>query len=183
MVENLPNEEWRNIVCYPNYQVSNLGRVKSLHYKKSNEERILKSFKLSNGYLQINLCKEGKMKTCYTHRLIAEAFIPNPNNLPQINHKDECKENNTVENLEWCTSEYNNNYGTKKQRTINSTDYSKIAEKKSKEVIQCDLEGNEIARFPSTIEIERLFGFSCGNISKCCNGKLKTAYGYIWRYA
>lgn len=180
MIENLPNEEWKDIEWYEGlYQVSNLGRVKSLHYNHTNQERILKFGKNTNGYLNVSLCKEGKKKWLLVHRLVAFHFLPNPNNYQDVNHKDENKTNNCVNNLEWCSREYNCNYGTRNERVGETNTNGKC----SKQVIQYDLEGNEINRFPSTIEIERLFGFSCSSISKCCNGKLKTAYGYTWRYA
>ena len=90
------------------YQISNLGRVKSLKYGK---ERILKPAKDKKGYLYVCLYKQGKMKIYRVHRLVAQAFIPNPNNLPQVNHKDEDKTNNASSNLEFCDAKYNNNYG------------------------------------------------------------------------
>lgn len=113
MEENII-EEWKDVPNYEGlYQVSNLGRIKSLRDKNGKaREKILK-LKLSKfGYYQICLCKNGKQKWYFVHRLVALAFIPNPNNLPQINHIDENKTNNYVENLEWCTSKYNSNYGT-----------------------------------------------------------------------
>lgn len=165
------NEEWRDIEEYEGlYQVSNLGRVKSLKFGK---EKILKFGKHKKGYLLVCLCKDGKQKMFQVHRLVAIAFIPNPNNYQEVNHKDENKENNCVENLEWCTREYNVNYGTRTEKCV---------EKSSKEIIQLDLQGKEVARFPSVQEVQRQFGFSQGNISSCCNGKLKTAYKYKWIY-
>lgn len=111
-------EEWKEIIQYKNqYEISNLGRVKMLSYKTSDgrklKEKIRKTYKNNSGYLMITI----KNKHYLIHRLVAEAFIPNPNNLPQINHKDENKENNRVDNLEWCTTKYNNNYGTKPYKT------------------------------------------------------------------
>ena len=92
-------EQWRDIEGFDGlYQVSNQGRVKSLKYGK---EKILKGVKSCNGYLTVGLCKDGKEVRKYIHRLVAEAFLPNPQNLPQVNHKDEDKTNNCVENLEW----------------------------------------------------------------------------------
>ena len=130
-------EIWKDIVGYEGlYQVSNCGRVKSLSRYMNNKnggksllkERILKSAYTKKGYLRVGLCKYSKTKPFSVHRLVAQAFIPNPNNLPQVNHKDENKENNFVyinedgtadlekSNLEWCTNEYNSNYGTKNER-------------------------------------------------------------------
>ena len=117
-------EEWRAIKGYENlYEVSNLGRVRSLErYVKSKtgtrivKERILKPVNVGSGYLGVGLYKEGKVRIIYVHRLVAQAFIPNPNNLPEVNHKDENKTNNRVENLEWCTREYNMSHGTRSER-------------------------------------------------------------------
>lgn len=99
------------------YEVSNLGRVKSLKWGK---ERILKPGMDGCGYLKANLYKEGKIKHFMVHRLVAQAFIPNPEGLPQINHKDEDKTNNRVDNLEWCTAKYNSNYGTRIEQMVQS---------------------------------------------------------------
>lgn len=104
-------EEWKDIEGYEGlYQVSE-GEVKSLNYNKTKKERVLKK-SIVGGYYTVNLHKDGVMKTYYVHKLVAEAFIPNPDNLPCINHKDENKLNNSVSNLEWCTVKYNTNYGT-----------------------------------------------------------------------
>lgn len=110
-------EIWKDIKGYEGlYQISNLGRVKSLNYKRTGIEEILKSKKMRNGYLRITLNKNGKYKTFAVHRLVAEAFINNPNNLPEVNHKDEDKQNNCVWNLEYCDRRYNVNYGTRNKR-------------------------------------------------------------------
>lgn len=159
------------------YQISNLGRVKSLGKGNSNnsKEKILILGKDGGGYAKTTLYKDGKQKIFKVHRLVAKAFIPNPNNLPCVNHRDENKNNNCVDNLEWCTIEYNNNYGTRKAR---------IAEKESKQVIQLSLDGKtEIAKFPSTNEVQRQLGFLQSHVSQCCNGKRKTSYGFRWEYA
>ena len=104
-------EEWRDIIGYEGlYQVSNLGRVKSFLYYNGTNERIIKPIQLKNGYYNISLSKNKINKKEYIHRLVAKAFIPNPNNYPIINHKDENPSNNCVNNLEWCTQKYNMNY-------------------------------------------------------------------------
>lgn len=149
------------------YQVSNLGNVKSLGNGNSNnsKEKILKPTKDKKGYLTVDLYKDGKRKIYKVHRLVAKVFIENPNNLPQVNHKDEDKTNNAVENLEFCDAKYNINYGTRN-------------EKISKQLM-C-LETGKI--YTSTREVQKQLGFSHSNISRCCNGKLKQAYGYTWCY-
>lgn len=166
-------EIWRDIEGYHNYQVSNLGRVKSLNYNKTGKEKILKNSKNKDGYLFARLYKEGKVKTFKVHRLVAQVFIPNPDNLPQVNHKDENKTNNCVENLEWCTAQYNTNYGTHNER---------MAKAKSLHILQFNKEGNFIRKWESIRDIERDLDFNNGNISKCCKGKYKTAYGFKWCY-
>lgn len=109
-------EIWKDIKGYEGkYQVSNLGRIKVLNYKRSGQEHIMAT-KNNKGYCEIRLAKDGKRKDFIVHRLVAQAFIPNPNNLPQVNHIDENKTNNCVNNLEWCTQAYNNSYGTRLER-------------------------------------------------------------------
>ena len=117
-------EIWKDIKGYEGlYQVSNFGRVKSLtKYHKTkkgyfSKERILKLIRNERGYLLVGLCKNWKKQKVFVHRLVAETFIPNPNNLPQVNHINEFeKDNNSIDNLEWCTCKYNCNYGTRNKR-------------------------------------------------------------------
>lgn len=115
-------EIWKDIKEYEGlYQISNLGNVKSLPKMvgfRKRKEKILKTYYDKNGYVKVILCKENKTRFLSVHRLMAEAFIPNPNNFPQINHKDENKQNNNLENLEWCTCKYNINYGTRTERAM-----------------------------------------------------------------
>ena len=124
-IENLDGEIWKDIEGYEGYyQVSNRGRVKSLErdvVKKDGtiihcNEKLKINVHDQKGYQMVKLHKNGSGSMKKVHRLVAQAFIPNPNNLPQVNHMDEVKSNNSVDNLEWCDSKYNNNYGTKKQR-------------------------------------------------------------------
>lgn len=170
-------EIWKDIEGYEGlYQVSNLGRVKSLERyiydtigrKQYVKERILKQYTVK-GYKQVSLLFSNKHKRKMVHRLVAEAFLPNPNNLPQVNHKDECKTNNYVENLEWCDASYNINYGTRNQKI-------------SKVVLQFTKEGDLIAIYPSTREAERQTQILHSAISACCKGRLKTSGKYVWKY-
>ena len=118
-------EEWKSIPGYEGlYEVSNLGRVRSVdRYVKYlngmihlHKGKVLSPGIRSDGYLQVSLCCNGKYKTIAVHRLVAQAFIENPDNLPEINHKDEDKTNNSVDNLEWCDRSYNNTYGTRQDK-------------------------------------------------------------------
>lgn len=165
------DEIWKNIPEYNGlYQVSNMGRVKSLNYKGTGKEKILKPATNKEGYLRVGLCKDGKRKRFRIHRLVAIHFIPNPNNLPEVNHIDENKTNNCVENLEWCDRVYNINHGTRTQRC-------------SIPIVQLDPTTNKVIdAYPSTYEAERLGGFDHGNITFCCQGKRNTHGGYRWMY-
>lgn len=169
-------EIWKDIEGYEGfYQVSNYGRVKSLKFGK---EKILKHRRNTFGYLEIVLCSGGKPKSFKIHRLVAKAFIPNPNNLPQINHKDENKENNCEWNLEWCTPSYNINYGKRNER-VRQTETNNT--NRSKQVCQYTLDKQIIKVWQSINECKRN-GFSCGNISQCCNGKRIQYKGYKWEF-
>lgn len=163
-------EVWKDIEGYENYQVSNYGRVKSLKFSK---ERILKPEKNNGGYLYVFLSKNCIEKRYYIHRLVAQAFIVNPDGLKEINHKNEVKTDNRVENLEWCDRKYNNTYGTCIKRRI---------EKLSKTVYQYSLNNKLIREWSSSHEVERQTKFAQSHINGCCNGRLKTAYGYKWSY-
>ena len=165
------NEVWKDIEGYEGlYKISDKGRVKSIGYGK---ERILKPANNGRGYLLVDLCKNNEKKHFLVHRIVAQAFIPNPNNLPEVNHRDENKENNRVENLEFCDRKYNCNYGTTKQRMI---------KKLSKTVLQYSKDGEFIKEWKSTKDIERNLGYSHSFISACCRGKCKSAYDFVWRY-
>lgn len=173
-------EIWRPVKGYEGlYEVSNKGRVRSLH---GGRIRILKPNPNKKGYMRINLFKggNGKHKMYEVHRLVAIAFLPNPFNLPCINHKDENTSNNCVENLEWCTKKYNSRYGTVRQRIGEKNRNGAL----SKKVYQYSQTGELIAIFPSINEVKRQTGYADSNICNCCNGKRKNglAYGYVWRY-
>lgn len=172
-------EIWKDIKGYEGlYQVSNLGRVKSLGNGK---EKIRKTNISSNGYLSLILVKNKKGKNFSVHRLVAEAFIDNPDNLPCVNHKDENKLNNCVDNLEWCTKQYNSTWGSVLKRRG-----SKLKGRKnewlSKHIMQYDLQGNFIKEWESQNDIERQLKIRQSSISQCCSGKRNKAGGYIWKY-
>lgn len=174
-VELKEKDIWRDIEYYKGaYQVSHLGKVKSLRDNHGNyREKILKQYKDKNGYMHVNLCYQNKNKVVTVHKLVAMTFIPNPNNLPQINHKyEEDKDDNTIYNLEWCTSKYNCNYGTHNMRLSKSL---------SKTVYQYSLEGDFIKKWDSTIECKQ-GGYSQSNVSECCRGKTTKYRGYKWSY-
>lgn len=179
-------EEWRDIEGYEGlYQVSDQGRVKSLNYHMTGEERILKQSRVcKKKYWRVQLYKNGRGKFYPVHRLVAQAFMPNPDNLPEINHKDENPSNNRVENLEWCDRKYNCNYGTRNQRVAEAK-RGKYNTKVSKPVAQFTKSGNFIKEYPSTMEAYRQTGINFTNICYCCMGKnyRHTAGGYIWEYA
>lgn len=177
-------EIWRDIKDYEGlYQVSNWGRVKSLWFGK---EKVLQPLKKTDGYLQVHLCKDGKQKTFLIHRLVTSAFLDNPDNLPEVNHKDEVKTNNFVGtpennfrdgNLEWCDRKYNNNYGTRNERDSKT----KINGKWSKPVLQFTLDGEFVREWPSMMEAQRN-GFKHPKISLCCQGKKPQYKGFKWEY-
>ena len=248
-------EEWKDIDGYEGYyQVSSFGRVKSLdRYVKDTKRNCFNFVKGrimspssadKKHYMQVSLSKNNKVTHYLIHRLVAQAFIPNPNNLPQVNHKDENRENNNVDNLEWCTAEYNTNYGTRALRqgmsrgktvyqynkygvlenTYHSASYAskeigvnstsihaccvgkivtvkgcvwsykplsveEVREKiddryscRNKEVYQYLKDGTFIKRYKSLTFAEKETGIPCGDIWKCCNGKSKSARGYVWSY-
>lgn len=157
------------------YQVSNYGRVWSVI-----KSQFVKQHINNDGYCQVRLYfGDGRKKHEMVHRLVALAFLPNPNNLPQVNHKDENKENNYVENLEWCTASYNNSYGTRLERVSNT---NKTNGKRKKPVLQYDLQGNFVKEYPSAKEAEIENNIAKGHITKVCKDERKSAGGFIWKY-
>lgn len=190
MVEN-SLEKWKTVEEFPNYEVSSFGNVRSkdrISTRNGSETRLnVKMLKprLIKGYLRVVLYSGNRKthKAFQVHRLVAAAFIPNPENKPCVNHKDENRCNNCVDNLEWCTHKYNSNYGTAIERRVKHQNWGSIADKQAIAVEQCDKNGNIIKTWPSMIECERQAGFRNGSISKCCAGYLKTYKGYVWRKA
>lgn len=182
-------EIWKPIPNYEEYEISNLGRVKRLAYNKPVcgggmqhcDERILSPQMRKFGYQAVTLSKNSKVKSFLIHRLVATAFIPNPNNLPQVNHKDEDPSNNCVNNLEWCDQKYNSNYGTSKERISLKLKNGVL----SKPVLQYTTDAQFAKEYPSAIEASRELRLSVSGIVSCCNGRPKytTCGGYIWKYA
>ena len=172
-------EIWKDIKGYEGlYQVSNLGRVKSLSKKYGHgkrNEKIMACSLRKDGYISVSLFKKSKGKTFGVHRLVAEAFIPNPDNLPQVNHKDENKQNNYANNLEFCTKKYNMNYGTRKERAYSKT--------RKHNIIQCDLNGNVIKIWECAYIASKKLNIKQSGIYRCCMKKQDVYKGYVWKYA
>ena len=173
-------EIWRDIKNYEGlYQVSNLGNVKSLR-----KNIILKGGLVGIGYYSVNLCKNKNHKSTKIHKLVAQTFIPNPNNYPCINHKDGNKTNNCVDNLEWCTHSYNNKeayrIGLKKSLKGKNNYYSRTL---MIPINQYSLDGNFIKRWNSISEASKELNLYHSNIIAVCKNKKRTAGGFIWKYA
>lgn len=162
---NQDNEEkWKDIEGYDGlYMVSDKGRVMSLK-----TDKILKPRVNSSGYCFVSLHKDGKIKQCTIHRIVADAFIENPNNLSQVNHISEDKHDNDVRNLEWVTPSQNIRHSI---------------HQRSCKISQLTLDGELIRQWNSSQEIERELGYSSSHIISCCKGKRKTAYSYRWEYS
>ena len=165
-MEDLESEQWRAVEGYPGYEVSNLGRVVGSRGE-------LTPARLPKGYLMVNLCKNGKQKPHYIHRLVAQAFIPNPENKPQVNHIDGDKNNNRVSNLEWATYLENHLHAIKNHLHRHYT----------RRVKQYDLQGNLIAEYKTILEASRVTGVNTAGIGGTCRGTYKKSGGYIWRYS
>ncbi len=164
-------EVWKDCKHYEGlYQVSDKGRVWNVK-----TQRYIKPFEINSGYLCVHMVnKSGKRVNELVHRLVALTFIPNPENKSQVNHKNEFeKQNNCVENLMWATDKENKNWGTYKERMIKS---------KCKPIIQLSLDGEFIKEWESATIIERETKYFKSSISACCKGKLKTAYGFMWKF-
>lgn len=196
----MAKEIWKPVVGYEGmYEVSNKGRVRSLErkvpYKAHGKDLIRTQYSRmlalcnKDGYKQVSLWKDGKEKRWRVHRLVAFAFIPNPENKPFINHLDETRDNNCVENLEWCTAAENLAYGTARERGrqtqirgwAEGKYHTKISDR-SRRFGKYTKDGELLETFMSTRAAERSLGKSSSNIWKCLNGYALTAYGYKWEY-
>lgn len=174
-------EVWKTIDDYPEYEVSNCGNVRSIdrdyvdswgrHYHKKGQNIKLSVQKDKTSYKQVmvSVVSKGKRYRLIVSRLVAKAFIPNPGNLPQVNHKDENSLNNFVDNLEWCTCKYNINYSDLVERRSKKT---------SKPIDVYDKNLNYLETLPSGVEVSKKYNISRGLISSCCNGKMQFAKEY-----
>lgn len=178
-------EIWKAIPGYEGlYEVSNIGRVRSLtRYKK-----VIKPIVTNSGYYQYQLWYKGACHTGLAHRLVAQAFIPNPDNKKVVNHIDENKLNNSVENLEWVTHVENCRYGTAIERRIKHSDYSKRKinnagqiEACSKPIAQYTKDGSFVCNWKSASECARKNGWQVSNIRRCCKNEHATAYGFVFK--
>ena len=191
-------EQWRTAVydgeVYEGlYKVSNLGKILSLNYRNTGKAELMTPVEDKGGYFQVGLSKNGNMKMCYVHRLVAETFLENPENKPCINHKIEGEKGKKINmvifnedgsidkertSIEWATYEENNNYGGHNERISKTMTNGKL----SKRVLQLSLSGDLIREWESTQECGRN-GFNQGNVWSCCNGKQKTHKGFRFMYA
>lgn len=162
---------WKTIKDYPSYMVSDRGEIKSLNYNGTKKEQILRPIPNRKGYLRIGLYRDHKYKTILIHRLVAQAFIPNPDNKPQVNHIDGDKTNNAVSNLEWCTNQENQIHAYKTGLNTNE-----------KAINQFDKRGNFIKTWRSISEASKSLNIDLAHIQHTCANKRPSAGGYVWRY-
>lgn len=178
-------EIWKDIDGFEGlYKISNLGNIYSIggrvmggmNNRYKNKPRMMKPH-IRNGYEHVCLTKDKKQFHYKIHRLVAMAFVPNPNDYPFVNHKNEIKDDNRAVNLEWCTAKYNLNYGSHNEKMRKT--------KSKKPIAQFDMNGNFIEIHDSSRDIERKFGYFHNNITNCCKHKYgyKSAYGYKWEFA
>ena len=181
-------EIWKDVEGYEGiYEVSNLGRVRSLDRmveysdgtKRLHRGRVLKAAADKDGYDRVILSTPSGHKNRLVHRLVAQAFIPNTEHLPEVNHKDENKRNNVVSNLEWCTDKYNVNYGTGLKRRA---DTQRNDPDQSKPVIQYTKDGQKVAEYPSIGEAVRQTGMKKDTISRSCRGLQRYCHKYYFRF-
>lgn len=176
----MDKEVWCDVKGFEGkYQVSNCGRIKSLNYNHTGKAKILRPVKTRNGYMQIGLVKNGERKWYKVHRLVLSAFSPVADmDELQVNHINEIKADNRLENLEWCTCKDNCNHGTRNDRS---------AENRSIPIVQLTLEGKLVKAWESSMEAKRIDGFNPGAINQCCKNKFNKEgnniyKGYRWMY-
>lgn len=174
-------EIWKDIKGYEGlYQISSLGRVKSLKFGK---DKILKPTHTYNKYMRVDLCHHNKVKKHKVHRLVAEAFIPNPEGKSEVNHINTIQTDNRVENLEWCTHKENmNNPLTKEKQSKRFKGKQGFGLPHSKPIVQLTKQGELVAFWLTAMDAVRDCGYTQTHISNCCKGKLKTTGGYKWMY-
>ena len=171
-------ELWKPIDGYEGiYEISNFGNVRNINWRGQGS-RILKLHSDKDGYLRVGLCVNNRKSMKYVHRLVANAFIDNPYGKPQVNHKDEVRYNNKVDNLEWVTCEENNNYGSRNSRLSISKRNTNC-----KPIRQLTLDGKYVREWESLHEIGRQTGYDISHIMRVCKGVMLTGYGYKWEYA
>jgi hypothetical protein len=201
---SLPNEEWRDVVGYEGYyMVSNMGRIATLSHTVDfisiyDGVEVKKTFKAKqclrklhqgkHGYMECTLRDSKRTKLMKVHRIVAEAFIPNPQSLPSVNHKDEDKTNNKVENLEWCTCLYNANYGTRNKRLKTSLSnahknglYENTYKVGRKPIVGISLLDGTTIKFERSVDLHEQ-GFERHLVSKCCRNLRKDYKGYKWMF-
>ncbi|MGD6783223.1 MULTISPECIES: NUMOD4 domain-containing protein [Bacillus cereus group] len=171
-------EIWKDIKGYEGrYKVSDRGRVFSLLTNK-----VLRPIKNGTGYAIVTLRKNRNSFQFLIHRLVADVFIDNPSAYPCVNHKDENKQNNYADNLEWCTYKYNSNYGNAIKRMVEAKDYKTSSLKNTIPVLQYSLDNELIGEWRSAKECKVVLGYDNSNIIKCCRGRARSAYGFKWKY-
>jgi len=189
-------EVWKDIEGYEGlYQVSSLGNVRSLNYQKRGYAKNLTPKVNNRGYEWVELRKNGKKKQFVIHRLVGEAFLENPNNYPIINHKDENKTNNKVDNLEWCTLSYNVKYSMERHPERYKVSFSHKGNRAKRDfyklktkyanvhINQLSIMGEFIKQWFNFAELKHAKNYHNTSIKECCEGKRKTAYGYRWEFA
>lgn len=180
------NVIWRSYPDYPFIQANQFGEIRTVdHYTESKDGRrwlvkghVLKQGVTQDGYLRVGISVNGKQVQLNVHRIVATCFLPNPNNLPEVNYKDCNRANNNVNNLEWCTREYNNAY--KEKYGVPTKEISKVLRKP---VFAVNLKTSEVSRFESQREAARQLGVNCRNINNVLKGRQKQTHGYWFCYA